>query len=92
LGGRVRLEGLGWKDWFGRVLVKGLGRKDRVAGLERKGWGALSRKDGGLESGRVELEGLELEGLDSGRVGVEGESCLEWKGGSWTFMFVSRTQ
>jgi hypothetical protein len=49
--------------------VKGLGWKDRVEGLERKGWGALSRKDGRLESGRVELEGLELEGLDSGRVG-----------------------
>ena len=44
LGGRVRLEGLGWSDWCGRVLVKGLGWKDRVEGLERKGWGALSRK------------------------------------------------
>jgi hypothetical protein len=92
LGGRVRLEGLGWNDWRGRVLVKSLGWKDRVAGLERKGWGALSRKDGGFESGRFELEGLELEGLDSERVGVEGGSYLEWKGESWTFVFVPRTQ
>ena len=46
-----------------------MGWKDRVEGLERKGWGALSRKCGGLESGRIGF----------GRVEVEKRKEMEWQ-------------